>query len=191
VLNNSLRVLIDVEEPQAAIEGFLEALKSSPPTLARIDSLVLRDDLGCAHYNDFRIVESSDDVQKLVPVSADVGTCADCIRELFDSHNHRFRYPFINCTNCGPRFTIIEDVPYDRAKTTLLSVITLATWKTSKPLNPFLEVSNTSSVYFICSPRWSHMTCTPNIYRRNMPSRWSKLKPGSACSIIMRTSQAA
>jgi hydrogenase maturation protein HypF len=70
-------------------------------------------------YREFRILDSVAEGQKSVPISADVATCDDCLRELFDPNDRRYRYPFINCTNCGPRFTIIENIPYDRANTTM------------------------------------------------------------------------
>jgi len=119
VLNNESGVLIDVEGEREAIDQFLSALKSQPPALAKIESVKCDDNLERAYYTDFRIFESVSDGPKFVPISPDVATCDDCLRELFDPRDRRFRYPFINCTNCGPRFTIIEDVPYDRASRTL------------------------------------------------------------------------
>jgi hydrogenase maturation protein HypF len=119
VLNNESGVLIDVEGERETIDQFLKELKLNPPSLARIESTNILDQLERAHYDDFRIAGSESKGQKFVPVSTDVATCADCLRELFDPRDRRFRYPFINCTNCGPRFTIIEDVPYDREQTTM------------------------------------------------------------------------
>ncbi len=122
VLNNGTGVLIDVEGERPAIERFVDEIASNPPPLAMIESIE-RSELATpavpALFDGFRIVESDAGGQKFVPVSADVATCADCLREMLDPSDRRYRYPFINCTNCGPRFTIIEDVPYDRAKTTM------------------------------------------------------------------------
>ncbi|HEX7177519.1 MAG TPA: carbamoyltransferase HypF [Pyrinomonadaceae bacterium] len=119
VLNNTTGVLIDVEGEDHRIEEFINEITLNPPPLSQIESIQRHDDLASANYQDFRIVESAAEGVKLVPVSADVATCADCLRELFDSQDRRHRYPFINCTNCGPRFTIVEAVPYDRAQTTM------------------------------------------------------------------------
>jgi hydrogenase maturation protein HypF len=119
VLNNSTGVLIDVEGESCAISQFIDEIRSSPPPLSVIESVERRDHLTPANYDDFRIVESDAAGEKFVPISTDVATCEDCLKELFDPTDRRYRYPFINCTNCGPRFTIIEDVPYDRDKTTM------------------------------------------------------------------------
>ena len=71
--------------------------------------------------HEFVIEQSSEGGERTALVPADVATCDDCLRELFDPSDRRFRYPFINCTNCGPRFTIVRAVPYDRANTTMAS----------------------------------------------------------------------
>jgi hydrogenase maturation protein HypF len=118
-LNNTAGVLIDVEGEMNVIDQFIDEIKSGPPPLSQIESVERRDNLPLANYREFRIVESERSGMKFVPVSADIATCADCLKELFDPLNRRYRYPFINCVNCGPRFTIIEDTPYDRAKTTM------------------------------------------------------------------------
>ncbi len=119
VFNNTAGVIIDVEGEPRAIEQFLNEIGLNPPPLARIESVECRGVLDLANYADFRIVESAGVGKKFVPISADIATCEDCLRELFDPGDRRYRYPFINCTNCGPRFTIIEGVPYDRARTTM------------------------------------------------------------------------
>lgn len=119
VFNSPTGVTIDVEGEARIIEQFVKEIGLNPPPLAQIESVECRRDLEPANYRDFRIVESAEAGRKLVPISADIATCDDCLRELFDPGDRRFRYPFINCTNCGPRFTIIEGIPYDRAKTTM------------------------------------------------------------------------
>ncbi|HYV03441.1 MAG TPA: acylphosphatase, partial [Blastocatellia bacterium] len=119
VLNNTSGVLIDVEGEAAAIEQFVEEIKWNPPPRSLVEAVECTTHLPPANYETFRIVESDRTGQAFVSISADIGTCQDCLRELFDPEDRRYRYPFINCTNCGPRFTIVEGVPYDRDKTTM------------------------------------------------------------------------
>jgi hydrogenase maturation protein HypF len=119
VLNNTAGVLIEVEGEGDAIEQFLGEVRTGAPPLALVESVERGEELGPAHHADFRIAESAHGGETFVPVSADTATCADCLREMLDPADRRHRYPFINCTNCGPRFTIIESVPYDRARTTM------------------------------------------------------------------------
>jgi hydrogenase maturation protein HypF len=119
VLNSTTGVVIDVEGTGGQIEKFIHDIKTNPPPLSVIDSVERRDSHADTTYRDFRIVESLNEDDKLVPISADMATCADCLNELNDPEDRRYRYPFINCTNCGPRFSIVEDIPYDREKTTM------------------------------------------------------------------------
>ena len=119
VFNNSAGVLIDVEGEPTAIEQFIKEIESNPPPLALIESVERRDHPAPANFHDFRIVESDKSGVKAAPISVDLATCAHCLREVFNPADRRYRYPFINCTNCGPRFTIIEAIPYDRARTTM------------------------------------------------------------------------
>ena len=121
VLNNASGVLIDLEGDASDIDHFVRELQSNPPPLASIESIERLENLVPLDYRDFQILESDPAGRKFVPVSADVATCDDCLTELFDKSNRRYRYPFINCTNCGPRFTIIQRVPYDRENTTMQS----------------------------------------------------------------------
>lgn len=119
VFNNSNGVLIDVEGNDFSIRAFIDEIKTNPPPLSYIESVNFENSLSTANYKDFRIIESDSNGAKFTPVSPDTATCEDCLRELFDENDRRFLYPFINCTNCGPRFTIIKDIPYDREMTTM------------------------------------------------------------------------
>lgn len=120
VLNNTTGVIIDIEGEHHSIEQFIREIETNPPPLSLIEAVEHRSNLAPANFQDFRIVESESVAQsEFTPISADIATCTDCLRELFDPADHRYRYPFINCTNCGPRFTIIEGIPYDRAQTTM------------------------------------------------------------------------
>jgi len=120
VFNNTTGVVIDVEGEAVEIEQFVCEIRACPPPLSQIESVERSESLDPANYQDFFIIESaSDSEEKFTPISADIATCSDCLDEMFDPANRRYRYPFINCTNCGPRFTIIEDIPYDRERTTM------------------------------------------------------------------------
>jgi hydrogenase maturation protein HypF len=116
VLNSSEGVTIEVEGK--GIDDFLEKLKNSPPPLSRIES-ISTESLTPLGYENFEIKESLAEKDKFALVSADIAVCNDCLSELLDPENRRFQYPFINCTNCGPRYSIVLDIPYDRPKTTM------------------------------------------------------------------------
>jgi hydrogenase maturation protein HypF len=118
VLNDSRGVLLEVEGSPRASDEFLRRLESEAPPLAvieRVDAETVSPS-GAAGFT-IRPSPSGGDVS--AAVTADTATCADCLRELFDPADRRYRYPFINCTNCGPRFTIVRGVPYDRPLTTM------------------------------------------------------------------------
>jgi len=118
VRNTSAGVDIEVEGAQIELESFLDALQAEAPPLSRIDSFQL-DWIPANGFTSFEIVHSEGKPGDFIPISPDVSICDDCLQELFDPADRRYRYPFINCTNCGPRFTIIKDIPYDRPKTTM------------------------------------------------------------------------
>jgi hydrogenase maturation protein HypF len=116
--NDAHGVFVEIEGPDPRIGDFLSSLARDPPPLARIDrvsTMLLRPNGGAG----FTIAPSDPRGQRRALVAADSATCADCLRELADPGDRRFGYPFINCTNCGPRFTIVRDVPYDRPQTTM------------------------------------------------------------------------
>ncbi|HET8978713.1 MAG TPA: carbamoyltransferase HypF [Solirubrobacteraceae bacterium] len=118
VLNDAHGVLIEAEGTGAAVAAFLDRLAPEAPPLATVES-VQTGDLQPAGEAGFAIRASPGGGIPDAPVTPDTATCADCLRELFDPRDRRFRYPFINCTNCGPRFTIVRGVPYDRPRTTM------------------------------------------------------------------------
>jgi hydrogenase maturation protein HypF len=118
VLNDERGVLLEVEGAAPAVEAFLRRLQDEVPPLALVER-VGTDALPPAGETGFRIVESTRGGEPDALVSPDTATCDDCVRELFDPGDRRFRYPFVNCTNCGPRFTIVRGVPYDRPLTTM------------------------------------------------------------------------
>jgi hydrogenase maturation protein HypF len=116
--NDTEGVTIEVEGPTARVATFLERLRLEVPPLARIDSIIARD-LEVTGEHGFRIVPSEIHGRVSTGIPADAATCADCLRELLDPADRRFRYPFLNCTNCGPRFTITRRIPYDRPQTSM------------------------------------------------------------------------
>lgn len=118
VWNTSSSVEIIVTGEKNTLASFTQELRNNPPPLARIDQLEFHP-IDSQVSSKFEIIESKGDASSFTPISPDICICDDCRKELFDPLNRRFRYPFINCTNCGPRLTIIKDIPYDRSKTTM------------------------------------------------------------------------
>ena len=118
VRNTSAGVEMQVAGATDAVDAFVSELGSRAPPLARIDWIRVEDCPADGHKG-FAILESMSREDAYPLIAPDHATCPDCLRELFDPVDRRFGYPFINCTNCGPRFTIIEDIPYDRPKTTM------------------------------------------------------------------------
>ena len=113
-------VRIDTEGPEEDLKSFVRRLREEAPPLSFIDSFhVVNAEL--VGYPDFEIRESSSESAHEAFISADVSVCEDCLKEMNDPINRRYRYPFINCTNCGPRFTITAAIPYDRVNTTMRS----------------------------------------------------------------------
>jgi hydrogenase maturation protein HypF len=122
VTNTSEGVLIEVEGPRDSLDAFFHRIREEAPPLASIGSLAT-EALPATGYRDFTIRPSLAKADRRVLVSPDTAICADCRRELLDPADRRYRYPFINCTNCGPRYTIINSVPYDRPRTSMAPFI--------------------------------------------------------------------
>ncbi len=139
VLNDARGVLIEIEGAATVVERFVEELPQRAPPLARIDGVTLTelepgaDPVAAISGNGatteelivaaplarFEIRASPAGERADALVAPDTATCEDCLRELLDPADRRYRYPFVNCTNCGPRFTIVQGVPYDRSRTTM------------------------------------------------------------------------
>jgi hydrogenase maturation protein HypF len=118
ITNTEAGVSIEVEGGAEAVATFLARLPQEVPPLARLTSIVVAD--RPSNYDvDFRILPSRAGKERRVLIAPDVAICDGCLAELFNPADRRFRYPFINCTNCGPRYTIVRDIPYDRAKTSM------------------------------------------------------------------------
>lgn len=123
VLNAGDGVHIEAHAPGEALDEFVDALSEHAPAASRVEHVEVVDlapgNWDAANERGFRIVASQDQTAHTTLISPDIATCDDCLRELFDPADRRFHYPFINCTNCGPRFTIIRSLPYDRAATSM------------------------------------------------------------------------
>ena len=123
VLNAGDGVHIEVHASGEALDGFVAALSEHAPAAARVEHVEVAElaagTWDAADEQGFRIVASQDQTAHTTFISPDIATCDDCLRELFDPADRRYHYPFINCTNCGPRFTIIRSLPYDRAATSM------------------------------------------------------------------------
>ena len=119
IKNTSSGVELELEGEREDLERFVRSIPERAPKLAVIEKLEAEYVPTLVGYTDFRILSSKTEEFRNTLISPDIGICDDCLRELRDRNDRRYRYPFINCTNCGPRFTIIRDVPYDRAKTSM------------------------------------------------------------------------
>ncbi|NOZ04438.1 MAG: carbamoyltransferase HypF, partial [FCB group bacterium] len=118
VANTSDGVLIEIEGPTAKLDQFLRTLTEETPPLAVITEIESKI-IPSIGTRGFAILPSESDSKAATLISPDVAVCEDCLAELFDPHDRRYGYPFINCTNCGPRYTIIENIPYDRPFTSM------------------------------------------------------------------------
>lgn len=123
VQNTPSGVRIELYGPQEKVKSFLQRLPADCPTLAHIQSIsvIADEDTGIETPFSFNILESESSYENTVMIPPDIATCNECLAEMKDPKNRRYRYPFINCTNCGPRFTIINGLPYDRPMTTMSS----------------------------------------------------------------------
>ena len=120
VLNSPQGVFLEIEGPVANLESFLLRLQNEKPAPSFIQSLEFSY-LDPVHYSSFEIRSSAQDGSQTALILPDIASCAECLSEVLNPRDRRYRYPFTNCTNCGPRFTIIESLPYDRPNTSMKS----------------------------------------------------------------------
>ena len=118
IRNDSAGVTIDAFGRDGALGSFLHRLETSAPPAAEVREFVWSE-IEPEEVDEFVIAASSDAVERNVSIPPDLATCNDCLDEIADPYDRRYHYPFTNCTNCGPRFTIASDIPYDRAATTM------------------------------------------------------------------------
>ena len=123
VLNAGDGVHVEAHGEATALQAFERVLRDEAPAAASVTGIEVKPlaegSFDASDLGNFRIIASEDDTARTTLVSPDIATCPDCLRELFDPADRRYHYPFINCTNCGPRFTIIRSLPYDRASTSM------------------------------------------------------------------------
>ena len=119
ITNTPEGVEIDAEAEEIALDDFLKDVPHLAPPLSQIDQILVCDGASLQGYDSFSIIESSLGTERSALISPDLATCPDCLRELFSPQDRRYHYPFLNCTNCGPRYSIIQDIPYDRERTTM------------------------------------------------------------------------
>jgi hydrogenase maturation protein HypF len=120
VCNDSRGVSIDAFGGSDVLERFVIALRSDTPPAARVRSVTYQS-IPFVSHSAFAIAGTMAGAERHVSIPADLAVCDDCLREMLDPDNRRYRYPFINCTNCGPRYSIVLDAPYDRGNTTMAS----------------------------------------------------------------------
>ena len=118
VSNTSKGVIIDIEGNEKNINKFIKSIKSNPPILSKINSINI-EEKEVINYDAFNIKESTSDISPTTYISPDYSICSKCKEDIDDVNNRRYKYPFTNCTNCGPRFSIIKELPYDRQFTTM------------------------------------------------------------------------
>ena len=154
VLNNTEGVEIEVEGEPQNLREFIKDIRRASPPISSIEAIE-ETQLPLFGYKEFVIKESAKkDVSSLL-ISPDIATCDDCLRELFDPKDRRLGYPFINCTNCGPRFTIIKDIPYDRPRTTMSKFVMCKDCRE--------EYENPENRRFHAQPNACHV-CGPKIF---------------------------
>jgi hydrogenase maturation protein HypF len=154
VNNNSEGVFIDIEGSEDSIEAFIKEIKLNPPPLSRVGQITVEDK---PYYGfiDFHIKESEQLYEKITLISPDISTCKECREDILNPENRRYFYPFTNCTNCGPRYSIIKHIPYDRDKTTM-NEFKMCTQCESEYRNPLNR-------RFHAQPN-ACRSCGPNIY---------------------------
>ena len=118
VLNDTEGVTIEAEGEEEDLKSFVKAIKNEFPPLAIVQEIRVKEGKVCG-YDRFFIEQSRKTAKKTTFIPPDTALCADCLREFFDPNDRRYHYPFITCTHCGPRFSIIKDIPYDRKNTAM------------------------------------------------------------------------
>ncbi|MGO9777475.1 MAG: carbamoyltransferase HypF [Terracidiphilus sp.] len=193
--NDTDGVTIDIEGPEEHVAAFLARLRSEQPPMARIDSVTVSE-LVVTGDAEFRIVASEVVGRVSTGIPADAATCPDCRRELLDPNDRRYRYPFLNCTNCGPRFTITRSIPYDRPQTSMAKFPMCSACQSEydDPLNRRFHAQ--PNACWVCGPRvWLVIANTPGLAINSANSRTRDFRAAEANSLHLSkpllTSQAS
>jgi Hydrogenase maturation factor len=159
VSNTAQGVFIEVEGRLNFLEQFQQRIQTEKPPRAIVQSIT-SSFLDAIGYDAFKICESEERGDKTALILPDIATCVDCLREILDPTNRRFRYPFTNCTNCGPRFSIVEALPYDRSNTSMkkFGMCDACEHEYHNPLRPPIPRA---------TERVSQMRTTPQTVERN------------------------
>ncbi|WP_299570614.1 carbamoyltransferase HypF [uncultured Shewanella sp.] len=159
VLNNQQGVCIHLQGMNTDINKVVHQLKVNPPPLARIDKLLIKEEAIDYSLKDFVIESSSSHEDAIVSISADKSVCGDCLVEMRDPNNRHYQYPFTNCTNCGPRYSIINNLPYDRINTSMADFVMCdeCAYAYNDPLNRRYHAQPVSCPK--CGPQLSYVRC--------------------------------
>ena len=151
VCNTQKGVLIEIEGIEENLKNFIEKIKKYPPPRADIKEIKIIP-VKIKGEKNFKIIKSKKDLKVEVEISPDIAVCKDCLKELFAKKDRRYLFPFINCTNCGPRFTIIKNVPYDRKNTTMneFSMCEICQEEYENPLSRRFHAQ--PNCCFVCGP---------------------------------------
>lgn len=166
VLNDSEGVEVEIEGSSDSIDYFMKSLHQELPALARIDSIESRDGKLVGH-TEFKIIESQNNTEKMALISPDIALCEKCLSEMNDPSNRRYQYPFINCTDCGPRYSVIETVPYDRPNTSMRFFKMCKACK-EEYLNPLDRRFHAQPIScFSCGPTLTLLDTKQNVLSKN------------------------
>jgi hydrogenase maturation protein HypF len=174
VLNSSAGVTIEIEGSGSGVENFLKTLKEDPPQLAEIAEIAVSE-IGVEGGASFAILTSRQEAGEFALVSPDTGTCDACWRDFGDPSDRRYGYPFTNCTHCGPRYTIIRDIPYDRATTTMSSFTMCSACQA--------EYEDPENRRFHAQPN-ACAECGPALLLVKSPGRIASPKPGGSLASL-------
>lgn len=177
VSNTSSGVLAVIEGPSSRLDQFIHAIEKKKPPLSNVTCITSKQ-LPVTGFKDFQIIQSKSSDRSNTLISPDVTVCADCLAEMKNPGNRRFEYPFINCTNCGPRFTIIKDIPYDRPKTSMktFKMCQECQQEYDDPMNRRFHAQPNACP--VCGPRVSLMDnrgCKINLHPENVLEKAGEL----------------